>query len=87
MTIGDVIKGLEKLPKLPEFDWTGPEQYHQDVVKTETSTAEGLRGYVLKLRERTTEQSMAIDALIEYVKALNEWLRDLEIESAVKKAE
>lgn len=82
MKIKEVLAHLESLPKPYEFDWPGPEQWHDGVFDSEVQTLEQAIAYIKALRERVSQQSFALHTLAERYNEIIHWIQEIEMLSS-----
>lgn len=79
MKVKEVLAHIESLPKPCEFDWPGPEQWHDEVFGSNVQTLEQAIAYIKALKERVSQQSFALHALAERYNEIIHWIQEIEI--------
>lgn len=82
MKLRELAKKAAQLPEL-EFDWAGPEQLNDQLVKSEFDEI-GIIDYIIALKHRMLKQSIAISELTKAYNQLRELILDAEIEGLGK---
>lgn len=80
MKLSDLAKKASELPDL-DFEWTGPEHFHDDSFARATDTPDKLRAYVDELRKKMATMSMAIHETVEAYRKM----RDIMLEAEVRR--
>lgn len=80
MKLAELAKRAKKLPDL-EFDWPGPEHFHQSNFDTATDSPEKLRAYVNELRGQMAKYSFALHELGEGYRQMRDLMLEAEVSS------
>ena len=83
----DLIDHLDKLPRKIEFEASGVEFYHEEIMYKELETHEDMVRYIKALKERIRKQSLIIEKLADAYNGLINWIRELEIDTFTKEEE
>ena len=82
MKLRELAKKAAQLPEL-EFDWAGPEQINDQLVKSELEVGNVIE-YILALKSRMSQQSIAIAELTKAYNQLKKIILDTEIEGIAR---
>lgn len=79
MKLSALAKKAKALPDL-DFDWPGPEHFHDSNFEEATNTPEKLRAYIDRLRQQMAKYSMALHDLTEGYRAMRDLMLEAEVE-------
>lgn len=79
MKLAELAKKAKVLPDL-DFNWPGPEHFHNDNFDKATDTPEKLRAYVDLLRQQMAKYSMALHDLTEGYRKMRDLMLEAEVE-------
>jgi hypothetical protein len=80
MKLSELAKKANRLPDI-EFQWTGAEQWHDEVFRTNVSSLPQAIDYINELRKRMAIQSYAIASLMDAYKKMKDVLLEADVES------
>ena len=79
MKLHELAKKAAALPSDADFEWRGPEHWHDDVFEREVRSLKDLQNYVDVLRKRMAEQGMALFRLQQCYKQLRDAVLEAEV--------
>ncbi len=80
MNLRTLARKAANLPDL-DFDWAGIEQFHSEVFERSITDLPSVIGYILKLKERISEQSFMLHELAAAYMKLKDMILEAEIHS------